>query len=47
METVGELVALQPGKSTELVESWELFGNVPPVATEADVDRIILPLINS
>ncbi len=45
METVGELVTLQPGKSAELIESWELFGNVPPVRTEADVDRIILPLI--
>ena len=45
METVGELVTLQPGKSASLVESWELFGNVPPVQTEADVDRIILPLI--
>lgn len=45
METVGELVTLQPGKSAELVESWELFGNVPPVRTEADVDRHILPLI--
>ena len=46
METVGELVTLHPGKSASLVESWELFGNVPPVATEAAVDRIILPLIN-
>ena len=31
METVGELVTLQPGRSAELIESWELFGNVPPV----------------
>jgi hypothetical protein len=45
METVGELVTLKPEQSAELVESWELFGNVPPVATEADVDRVILPLI--
>jgi hypothetical protein len=45
METVGELVTLQPGKSASLVESWELHGNVPPVRTEAEVDRIILPLI--
>jgi hypothetical protein len=46
METVGELVALQPGQSAELVESWELHGGVPPVATEADVERVILPLLN-
>lgn len=45
METVGELVTLQPGESAELVESWELFGNVPPVATEVDVDRVIRPLV--
>lgn len=45
METVGELVTLQPGRSAELVESWELFGNVPPVQSEADVERVILPLV--
>lgn len=45
METVGELVTLQPGKSAELVESWELYGNVAEVRTEADVDRVILPLL--
>jgi hypothetical protein len=45
METCGELVTLQPGQSAELDEAWELFGNVPPVKTEADVDRVILPLV--
>lgn len=45
METVGELGTLMPGKSAELVESWELHGNVPPINTEADVDRYILPLL--
>ena len=45
METVGELVTLPPGQSASLVESWELFGGVPPVRTEADVDRVILPLV--
>jgi hypothetical protein len=45
METVGELVTLAPGRSAELVESWELFGGVPDVRTEADVDRVVLPLI--
>lgn len=43
METVGELVTLQPGASVELKESWELHGGVPPIETEADVDRVILP----
>ncbi len=45
METVGELVTLAPGQSAELVERWQLFGNVPAVNTEADVEREILPRI--
>ncbi|OWK46967.1 hypothetical protein [Fimbriiglobus ruber] len=45
METVGELVTLQPGQSAELNESWQLYGNVPEVRTEADVDKYILPLL--
>ncbi len=45
METVGELVTLAPGASAELKESWELHGGVPPVQNEADVDRVILPLL--
>lgn len=46
METVGELVVLQPGKTAALTESWELFGNVPPIDNEEDVDRLILPLLS-
>lgn len=46
METVGELVTLKPGEAAELVESWELFADVPDVATEADVDRVIAPLVS-
>ena len=45
METVGELVTLHPGQSAELIESWELFGGVPEVRTEADVERHVLPLL--
>ncbi len=45
METVGELVTLAPGASAELTESWELHTGVPPVRTEADADRVILPLV--
>jgi hypothetical protein len=47
METVGELVTLAPGAAASLTESWELFTNVPDVHTEADVDRIIRPLIGA
>ena len=43
METCGELVTLQPGESAELVETWELHGNVGEVRTEQDVDRNVLP----
>lgn len=46
METVGELVTLKPGESAELVESWELFGNVPDVRSEADADRVVVPLLS-
>jgi hypothetical protein len=45
METCGELVTLKPGGSASLVESWELFGGVPDVRTDADVDRWVLPHI--
>jgi hypothetical protein len=47
METVGELVNLEPGKSATLNESWSLYGNVPPIRTEEDVDRVIVPLIQA
>ena len=46
METVGELVTLAPGTSASLHESWELFADMPAVRTEADIDRVILPLLN-
>jgi hypothetical protein len=45
METVGELVTLQPGESADLKESWELHGGVPSARSEDEVDRIILPLL--
>jgi hypothetical protein len=45
METVGELVTLQPGGSAELTETWELFGGLSEVRTEADADRVVLPLL--
>ena len=45
METCGVLVKLEAGKSAELVESWELFKDVPEVKTEEDVEKSILPLL--
>jgi hypothetical protein len=46
METVGELTTLALGQSASLTEQWELFFDVPDVHTEADVDRVIRPLIS-
>ena len=47
METVGEYGTLEPGESASLSEQWELFGNVADVATEADADRVVLPLVTA
>lgn len=48
LETVGVLVKLAPGKSAELSETWELFGNVTgDIQSEADIDRIVLPLVQT
>lgn len=45
METCGELVTLTPGSTAELVETWELHGNVPDIFNEYDVDKHILSRI--
>lgn len=45
METCGELVTLNPGSSASLIEKWELHSGVPPIHTESDVDRAIIPRI--
>ena len=47
METCGELVTLAPSESATLNETWELHGGLDTVRTEADVDRVILPVIGS
>jgi hypothetical protein len=47
METVGVLCTLLPGQSAELEETWELFTDVPAVRTEADVDRVVRPLLGA
>ena len=43
METLAPLAALAPGASAEHTEDWFLFGEVPPPASDADIDRTILP----
>jgi hypothetical protein len=46
-ETLGPLVALQPGQSVEHVEDWYLFDGVPQPETEADVIEHVAPLVDS
>jgi hypothetical protein len=41
VETLGPLVKLCAGESTELLERWQLFKDVPEVEDEADIDRRI------
>lgn len=45
VETLGPLRTLQPDAVAEHVEEWHLFDRVSRPATEAEVDRDILPLV--
>jgi hypothetical protein len=46
METLGPLVNLEPGKTTELTEKWELIPNVDSFKGESGIDLNVLPKIN-
>jgi hypothetical protein len=46
-ETLGPLVALQPGAAVEHVEDWFLFRDVPVPGNDADVDKALIPKIES
>jgi len=45
VESLGPLVRLAPGKKVEHREDWQLFGAVPAIGTESDVDLHVRPLI--
>lgn len=47
VETLGPLTQLQPGASVEHVEDWFLFDSVDAPRTEADVDRTVLPHVQT
>jgi hypothetical protein len=47
LETLGATVRLAPGGSVEHVERWYLFRDVPTPASEAEVAKHVLPLIES
>ncbi len=45
LESLGPLAAVAPGRKAEHVEEWSLFSGVPPIVTEADVDKYVRPLV--
>jgi len=45
VESLGPLVTLEPGGEIEHVEEWHLFSDVPAIATPADVEKHVRPLI--
>jgi hypothetical protein len=45
LESLGALARVAPGRKLEHVEEWEVFSGVPPIATEADVDQFVRPLV--
>jgi len=48
IETLGPLTKVAPGKSAEHTEYWSLHRNVAvPNFTDADLDRVILPLLRT
>lgn len=47
LETLGQLVTLEPGQTATHIENWFLFDGVPLPQTDADVDAHILPLVNA
>ncbi len=45
VESLGPTVKLAPGAAVEHVEEWYLFKGVPQPASEADIERDILPVV--
>jgi len=45
MESLGPLTTLKKGGSIDHTETWKLFRNEPRCQTEADVDRLVQPLV--
>ena len=47
VESLGPLARLRPGRKVEHREEWFLFDGVPPLASEADVDQHVRPLVEA
>ena len=45
LESIGSLVTLKKGDSVTHTETWKLFRDVPRCQSEADVDRLVRPLV--
>ena len=45
VESLGPLVTLPAGKEVSHIEDWYLFGGVPAIRSEADVDKVVRPLL--
>jgi hypothetical protein len=45
LESLGPLTVLKRGQSLTHTETWRLFRDVPRCANEADIDRLVRPLI--
>ncbi|MBE3071122.1 MAG: hypothetical protein IMZ66_12885 [Planctomycetes bacterium] len=45
VESLGPVVRLAPGKKVEHIEDWWIFGGVPAIRTEADVNKHVRPLL--
>jgi hypothetical protein len=45
LESLGAMAKLAPGRKAEHAEEWQVFANVPPINTEADVEQHVRPLV--
>lgn len=45
IETLGPMVQLEPGQTTDHFEEWSLHKGVEPSTTDAEIDKNILPLV--
>ncbi len=45
LETLGPIVTLQPGESTQHIENWWLFEGIPTITTEQSIRSAIHPLV--
>jgi hypothetical protein len=45
LETLGPMRLIKPGQAITHREDWFLFGEVPPLRNDNDVDQIILPYV--